>query len=250
MATPTVAVIDDDATSRRLVRALLKAHCTVVEYASGPEALAAIPHAPPDLVLLDLSLPDMDGREILSRLRADERLRRLPVIALTAGTADGDREACRAAGFDGYLAKPIPGAQALLDAIRGLLEARGGADAGGGGGQPPGAGAPARSPDAPARGEAIVVRISADLAPIVPGYLENIRQDGAAMQEALGRGDLKMVRRLGHNLKGTGGGYGFDALSEIGARLEAAALREDAEAARRHVGELLHYLHHVEVIHE
>ena len=250
MSIPTVAVIDDDATSRRLVRALLKAHCTVVEYASGPEALAALPHVLPDAVLLDLSLPDMDGREILSRLRADERLRPLPVIALTAGTADDDREACRAAGFDGYLAKPIPGAQVLLDAIRGLLDARGRADPGVGEAPPSGASAPSRPPDAPARGEAIVVRISADLAPIVPGYLENIRQDGAAMQEALGRGDLTTVRRLGHNLKGTGGGYGFDALSEIGARLEAAALREDAEEARRQLGELLHYLHHVEVVHE
>ena len=61
----------------------------------------------PDLVLMDIQLPDIDGVEALGRLRADERTASVPVLALTAQAMDGDRERFLAAGFDGYLSKPV-----------------------------------------------------------------------------------------------------------------------------------------------
>jgi CheY-like chemotaxis protein len=71
----------------------------------------------PDLVLLDISLPGMDGNEILARIRADEGLRRLPVIALTAHAMAGDREKYLTAGFDDYITKPIVDETLLLSAM-------------------------------------------------------------------------------------------------------------------------------------
>ena len=75
----------------------------------------------PDLVLLDVSLPEMDGTEVLQRIRANDRLRDLPVIALTAHAMTGDREKFLTSGFDDYVTKPIVDETLLLDAIQKLL---------------------------------------------------------------------------------------------------------------------------------
>ena len=75
----------------------------------------------PDLVLMDIHLPDIDGVEALRILRADERTASVPVLALTAQAMEGDRERFLAAGFDGYLSKPVNIAD-LLDAVRRYCE--------------------------------------------------------------------------------------------------------------------------------
>ena len=103
----TVAVVEDNADNRLLLQAILDGLYDVVEYENGVDALAGLAATLPDLVLLDISLPGMDGNEILARIRADERLRRLPVIALTAHAMAGDREKYLAAGFNDYITKPI-----------------------------------------------------------------------------------------------------------------------------------------------
>jgi two-component system cell cycle response regulator DivK len=82
-----------------------------LEATTGVRAVElAIQHAP-DLVLMDIQLPDIDGVEALNRLRADERSSSLPVLALTAQAMEGDLERFLAAGFDGYLSKPVDIAQ-------------------------------------------------------------------------------------------------------------------------------------------
>jgi two-component system, cell cycle response regulator DivK len=116
-----LAVVEDNADNRLLLQALLGDRYDLVEYENGVDALAGFALARPDLVLLDISLPGMDGTEILQRLRADADLRSLPVIALTAHAMAGDREKFLAAGFDDYVTKPIVDETRLFAAIDRLL---------------------------------------------------------------------------------------------------------------------------------
>ena len=113
----TVAVVEDNADNRLLLQALLGERYDVVEFDNGIDALLGMRASLPDVVLLDISLPGMDGNEILSCIRADDRLSPLPVIALTAHAMAGDRERYLRAGFDDYITKPIIDEMVLMDAI-------------------------------------------------------------------------------------------------------------------------------------
>lgn len=116
-----IAVIEDNPDNRLLVCALLEDEYELCEYEDGPAALAALASNMPDLVLLDISLPHMDGSEVLTHIRADERLKALPVIALTAHAGSSDREKFLAEGFDDYVTKPITDEAILIRAIERLI---------------------------------------------------------------------------------------------------------------------------------
>jgi CheY-like chemotaxis protein len=120
----TIAVVEDNADNRLLVSAILGELYRVVEYTNGPEALGGMRREPPDLVLLDVSLPGMDGTELLRHIRADAALRGLPVVVLTAHAMAGDRERYLDLGFDDYLPKPIVDENDLLGAVARLLRGR------------------------------------------------------------------------------------------------------------------------------
>lgn len=108
MESATLLYIEDNAANRLLVRRVLEAEGhTVLEAADGPSGLDMVRDAPPDLILLDINLPEMDGYEFVSRLREIQGLEKTPVIALTANVMKGDRERTLAAGCDGYIQKPI-----------------------------------------------------------------------------------------------------------------------------------------------
>lgn len=123
---PRLAVVEDNPDNRLLLQALLADKYLVDEYEDGPTALAGWAARPPRVILLDISLPGMDGGEVLRRLRTDEALRSTPVIALTAHAMSGDRERFLAMGFDGYVAKPIIDETLLFDAVARLLAGRSG----------------------------------------------------------------------------------------------------------------------------
>jgi two-component system, cell cycle response regulator DivK len=114
----TIVVVEDNADNRLLLRSLLGDDYRLIEYEDGAEALAGLRGDRPDLVLLDISLPGMDGEEVLAEVRADPSLRDLPVIALTAHAMAGDRERLLGAGFDDYVTKPIVDEEVLFAAIR------------------------------------------------------------------------------------------------------------------------------------
>jgi len=116
-----IAVVEDNPDNRLLVRVILEPLYEVAEYENGATALEGLQQQKPDLVLLDVSLPEMDGTEVLRRIRADARLQDLPVIALTAHAMTGDREKFLAAGFDDYVTKPILDETLLLEAIQARL---------------------------------------------------------------------------------------------------------------------------------
>lgn len=107
MTRRTVAVVEDNPDNRLLVRVLLERTFELVEYENGLEALTGFAGAVPDLVLLDMQMPGIDGLEVVRRMRDDPILRAVPVVALTAHAMLGDRERYLAAGCDGYVSKPI-----------------------------------------------------------------------------------------------------------------------------------------------
>jgi HPt (histidine-containing phosphotransfer) domain-containing protein len=100
------------------------------------------------------------------------------------------------------------------------------------------------------RDEGTVVRIDPELQSLIPGYLENRRKDVAAISEAVEQGDYETVQRLGHSMKGSGGGYGFAAITEMGRSLEQAAKERNSEVIQRCSSELRTYLERVEVAYE
>jgi two-component system, cell cycle response regulator DivK len=103
-----ILIVEDNERNMKLLRDVLGATgYETLEAASGEAAVAVAAERTPDLVLMDVQLPDIDGREALRRLRADERTAAVPVLALTAQAMQGDRERFLDAGFDGYLSKPV-----------------------------------------------------------------------------------------------------------------------------------------------
>ena len=112
-----IAVVEDNPDNQLLVRAILSEQYDVTSYETGQAALEGLPKEPPDLVLLDISLPEMDGTEVLRRIRADATLGHVPVVALTAHAMAGDRDRYLGAGFNDYVTKPIVDETVLLATI-------------------------------------------------------------------------------------------------------------------------------------
>jgi CheY-like chemotaxis protein len=104
-----ILIVEDKASSRELVRTVLEHQgYAVIEAADGDEGLLKARAEAPDLILLDLQMPIRNGYEVLTELRREPRFHSLPIIAVTASAMQGDREKALAAGFNGYLTKPLP----------------------------------------------------------------------------------------------------------------------------------------------
>lgn len=114
-----ILVVEDNPLNLKLVREVLRfAGYDVVEAQSGEEGLRAAKETPPDLVLMDLQLPGIDGTETLHRLRKDTLGPEVPIVAVTAFAMAEDKERASRAGFDGYIEKPIS-----VRALPGQIEA-------------------------------------------------------------------------------------------------------------------------------
>jgi two-component system, cell cycle response regulator DivK len=113
-----ILVVEDNEKSMKLFRDVLDASgYQTLEATTGIEAVDMASEHTPDLVLMDIQMPDLDGVQALQRLRADERTAGIPVLALTAQAMQGDRERFLAEGFDGYLSKPVD-VRELLGTVR------------------------------------------------------------------------------------------------------------------------------------
>jgi two-component system cell cycle response regulator DivK len=102
-----ILYVEDNPQNMRLVRKMIDSHYEVLEALNGATGLSLAISAQPDLILMDINLPDIDGMEVTARLKDIPGTANIPVIALTANAMYGDRERFLAAGCDGYLAKPI-----------------------------------------------------------------------------------------------------------------------------------------------
>ena len=119
-----VLIVDDNRASRDLIRAILKpVRCNIIEASHGQQALDLIQQERPDLVLLDVDMPGLDGLTVVRRIRENTSLAGLPVVAVTAFAMESDCERCMAAGFTAYLTKPVRAAL-LRQQVQQLLGAR------------------------------------------------------------------------------------------------------------------------------
>ena len=103
-----VLVVEDNPTNMRVIRMVLSNKgYSVLEATDGEEALAVAMEGRPDLIVMDIQLPKIDGLEVTRRLRQTPEFKQTPIIALTASAMEGDREKIIAAGCDEYISKPV-----------------------------------------------------------------------------------------------------------------------------------------------
>ncbi len=229
-----ILLVEDSPDNRTITVAFLQDTPYRIEIAeNGAVAYAKFTAGHYDLILMDRQMPVMDGMTATRAIREWEQANRrapTPIIALTASALKGDKENFMAAGCTAYLTKPLKQG-VLLQAIKehSLLAP------------------PSAKEDDPGN-DAIVVRANPLFADLIPGFLQNRRQDVIAMLGALDRGDFAVVESLGHGMKGAGGSWGFQAITDIGAALEQAAKSADNDASHKRVSELSRYLDRVEVV--
>jgi DNA-binding NtrC family response regulator len=142
-----------------------------------------------------------------------------PIVALTAHAIEGDLKRCLAAGMNDYLSKPLT-AEKLVSMIQ-------------------------RWASQPVR-----VQIPRELEDMIPGYLSNRRRDVLTISEALEKSDVDAIRVIGHGMKGSGAGYGFARITEIGGDLERAAKEANLVEIQNLRRVLAEYVERVEVVYE
>jgi PAS domain S-box-containing protein len=231
-----VLLVEDSSDNRTITVAYLKDTPYRVEFAeNGALAYETFIAGHYDLVLMDRQMPVMDGLTATRAIRAWEQANGrppTPIIALTASALKGDRETCLAAGCTAFLTKPIR-QDALLQAIKEHSMAV----------QP-------LSNEESSRKVPLLKRANSIIADLTPEFLQNRRQDVITMLGALDRGDFETVASLGHGMRGAGGSYGFQTITDIGAALEQAAKSADNDASRKWVAELSNYLDRVEIVYD
>ncbi len=234
-----ILLVDDAPQNRNLVLAFLKKSPHVVEVAeNGREAVDRFTSGRFDLVLMDMEMPIMDGYTATRTIREWESAKGVsptPVVALTAHALAEHARKGSEAGCTDHLEKPLRKERLMQTIARFSGEAA------------PAAQAVPSVPEAPVADEKKVVEVDRELEELIPEFLETSRKDSRSILDALARGDHETVRRLGHSMKGSGGGYGFHALSELGAGLERAAKAADLDAMRKLSVELDSFLARVEV---
>jgi two-component system cell cycle response regulator DivK len=124
VANELILIVEDNEKNLKLARDVLRFHgFRTIEATDGESAITMAAEQLPALVLMDIQLPGIDGIAAMKRIRADERTKLIPTVALTASVMTGDRERFNEAGFDGFIAKPID-VKTFPATVRGYLDAK------------------------------------------------------------------------------------------------------------------------------
>jgi CheY-like chemotaxis protein len=218
-----ILLAEDSADNVFLVKAYLKdTGCELDCATNGREAVEMFRSGRYDIVLMDVQMPEMDGYTATRAIREWEREQArtpVPVVALTAHALRDEPERARAAGCTLHVSKPVRKAT-LLQVIE---------------------------EHAP-HGRREAAHLPPEIRELVPGYLQARREEVPVLQEALARGDFETVRRLGHNLKGTGSGYGYPELTALGSRLQEAAAEADLGRLRESLAGLEAFLRRAKAV--
>jgi CheY-like chemotaxis protein/HPt (histidine-containing phosphotransfer) domain-containing protein len=229
-----ILVAEDSHGNLILIQAYLKDPSFDVHTApNGAMALEKFQADKYDLVLMDVEMPAMDGYTATRNMRAWEAEHQkspTPILALTAHDCTEEEEKSLAAGCNAHLIKPIRKSD-LLAAIRKYACRQNSAQ-----------------PAVPM--EKIRVRPTNGIEDAVPLFLNMTRRDLRSLSGALRQKDYAKIRFIGHDLKGSGGGYGFNEISVIGDSIEEAARRSDGDEIRRQISALADYLDRVEVVYD
>jgi len=211
--TPSIRLLiaDDNEENVFLLQAYLAGQSVIIEtVGSGNEALEKRRYKQYDLILMDLQMPGMNGIAATREIRQWEREQAappVPIIALTAHSMSEAALECKQAGCDGLLSKPIEKAQ-LLKALSAFVKER------------------------------VAEPVDPAIAALQPRYLANRRNDLDKVNAARQSGDFDVIRKLAHDWKGSGAGYGFPEISQVGRELEQAAIRRDASEVAAWIGEM------------
>lgn len=229
-----ILVVEDVTVNRELVAALLEDFPWQLDFAAdGAEAVRLASTRGYNLVLMDVQMPGMDGYEATARIRAADAARgrpRVPIVAFTAHAMAGAAARSLEAGCDGHLTKPITRA-ALINAIFEHVHGRAMS-------LPPLAAAPV----AAAVVSQPAAEVPASVQALIPRFLEACGKRLDEVMVAATRGDFTLVHSHAHALRGSGGAFGFDVISELGGSLELAASKQDATAVQAEVAQLRRFL--------
>lgn len=227
----SILIVDDVEDNQKLLEKYLSKddRYKAVFARNGVEAITAFKKQLVSLILMDIEMPVMDGYTAVRIIRKLEGSPTVPIIAMTAHEGPEEIRKCIDMGCTDYIQKPMK-ESALLAVIHKYLDEE-----------------TVTGGDAEQQGE-IVVYVDPDLADLVPGYLENRHRDVREIGKFLLEDNLQEIHRLGHSMKGSGGGYGFEGLTLIGAEIEEAAGRGDKDAVSALRERLAGYLSRVKVV--
>ena len=216
-----ILIAEDSEDNIVLLQAYLKGCGFQLDFAeNGMIAVKKVISGSPHLVLMDLQMPVMDGLEATRTIRrweAENQAHPMPILALTAHAAEEEAGRSLEAGCTEHLTKPIKKAT-LLKAISRHL------------------------------GRKIRITPAEGLENLVPNYLANVRRDMDKLMAGVDSKDCTIARRLGHQLKGSGAGYGFPEITRAGAAIEVAALAANENEIRSQILALATYLDRVEIV--
>ncbi|MCK5131819.1 MAG: response regulator [Candidatus Sabulitectum sp.] len=253
----SVLLAEDSPDNRFLIMKYTEAFpwkITVAE--NGQEALDHYLQEKFDLILMDMQMPVMDGYEATRSIRAHESIsmsEHIPIVALTAHALREEVKKCLDAGCDIHISKPVR-KRNLVEKLDELLKIMG-----------PREGVPVLAVDrrkitieeleplenakefTDDKDQGPIAFISEDLEPLIPGYLENRQRDVVKIKELVHNGDYAEAQRLAHSMKGSGGGYGFDRITQLGAAMEIAAKSQESADILSGIDELKIYLDTVRI---
>ncbi|MBM4257023.1 MAG: response regulator [Deltaproteobacteria bacterium] len=229
-----ILLVDDDPYNRVVIQTYLQ-HTPhrVTTAENGRLAVEKFKVASYDIVLMDIHMPDLDGPSAVQVMRSWERTQQrppIPIIALTASAVKEEIHECLRVGFTAHVTKPIK-KQTLLEVLRhhgNILTPHS-----------------AEGSNLPTTEQ---VSISQKIRTIIPQYLQDQRGIATSILVALEQRDYETIEELGHKMRGSGGSFGFDMLTNIGQNLEEAARKKNQEAVRHWHYELSRYLDRVQVV--
>ena len=229
-----ILLAEDGRDNQVLISTILrKAGAEVDIAANGRLAVEAVESArdsgrPYDIILMDMQMPEMDGYQATAHLRAVGI--GTPIVALTAHAMANDRQKCLDAGCTEYVTKPIR-RQTFLALLAGILDGTPAA-------AEPRDVAPAEAPGPMEQAIHSSFQSDPDMTDIIAEFVAQLASRAADMRRALDHGDWDSLCRSAHQMKGAGGGYGYQQLTEEAHELEAHAKQNDVEAAAMSLGRL------------